>query len=157
MLNRFLAAIFLAIFLLTPEILFAHGVGYVKSKFEAIPLEFFYSTGERMSYCEFKTFSPNDNKFAYQSGRTDENGRVAFVADTPGIWRVIVKDGEGHQCTAEIDIKTLSENQTQYNSQNINEKVITPFELAIRAILGVSLIFNVCLFLKFRSKNQNAY
>ena len=101
-----------------------------------------------------KIFSPNDNKFAYQSGRTDEKGRVAFVPDVAGIWRVIVKDGEGHQCTAEIEIKDPSENHNQ-NSQAISEKIITPFEMAIRAILGVSLIFNVCLFLKFRSKNAH--
>ena len=83
---------------------YSHGVGYRDAGLKAIALEFFYSTGEKMSYREARVFSPNDNKFAVQSGRTDEQGRFAFVPDCVGEWRVIVRDEEGHQCEAKIDI-----------------------------------------------------
>ncbi len=72
---------------------FAHGTGYRRSELESVPLEFFYSTGEIMSYCEFKIYSPSDDKFAYQSGRTDENGRVSFIPNVSGLWRAVVNDG----------------------------------------------------------------
>ena len=122
--------------------IFAHGVGYRQSKFRAIPLEFFYSTGEKMSYREAKVFSPKDSKFAAQTGRTDEEGRFAFIPDCVGEWRVIVRDEEGHQCTAELDVAV-----------NDNEKVSVPktqADLAARAILGVSIIFNIAMIIRSR-------
>ena len=82
----------------------AHGTGYNISSLKAIPLEFFYSTGEKMSYREVKVFSPSDSKFAVQTGRTDEFGRFAFIPNISGDWRVIVRDEEGHQCEANISV-----------------------------------------------------
>ena len=83
---------------------YAHGVGYRQSEFRAVTLEFFYSTGEKMSYREVRVFSPKDEKFAAQTGRTDEQGRFAFIPDVSGKWRVIVRDEEGHQCNASMTI-----------------------------------------------------
>ena len=122
----------------------AHGTGYRHSQVEAVALEFMYSTGEAMSYREAKVFSPNDEKFAYQSGRTDEKGRFAFVPDSPGKWRVIVRDEEGHQCTAEISI------DAQKESANANQEssILSGYEIFMRSILGVSLIFNIALVIR---------
>lgn len=138
-----------ALLLLTGEI-FAHGTGYRHSQFEAVALEFIYSTGEAMSYREARVFSPNDEKFAYQSGRTDEKGRFAFVPDTPGKWRVIVRDEEGHQCTAEIVISDKGEGVSE---SEIQSAVINSTEILIRSLLGVSLIFNIALII--RRKNAH--
>ena len=126
---------------------YAHGVGYREISLKSIPLEFFYSTGEKMSYREAKVFSPNDSKFAVQSGRTDENGRFAFIPDVLGEWRVIVQDEEGHRCEAKINITEeffTNENKIM-NEQNNSPK---GFELFIRALLGVSLIFNIVILIK---------
>ena len=123
----------------------AHGVGYRQSNLKSIALEFFYSTGEKMSYREAKVFSPQDSKFAVQSGRTDEQGRFAFIPDSPGEWRVIVRDEEGHQCEAKINLsKEFFSDEATSDSQNNNQQKNFPegLELFIRALLGVSLIFN---------------
>ena len=128
---------------------FAHGVGYREISLKAVPLEFFYSTGEKMSYCEAKIFSPEDSKFAVQSLRTDEQGRVAFIPDVLGDWRVIVNDGQGHQCEAKINITEeflKDKNKIMNVSENNNSPV--GFELFIRALLGVSLIFNFAFLIK---------
>ncbi len=138
-----LAVIVGLILLLTGEIS-AHGTGYRHSQIEAAALEFMYSTGEAMSYREAKVFSPNDEKFAYQSGRTDEKGRFAFVPDSPGKWRVIVRDEEGHQCTAEIDID--AQNESAKTTQQ--STIINSTEIFIRSLLGVSLIFNIALVIR---------
>lgn len=138
-----------ALLLLTGEI-FAHGTGYRHSQFEAVALEFMYSTGEAMSCREARVFSPNDEKFSYQSGRTDEKGRFAFVPDTPGKWRVIVRDEEGHQCTAEIVISDKGEGVSE---SEIQSAVINSTEIFIRSLLGVSLIFNIALII--RRKNAH--
>ncbi len=127
----------------------AHGTGYRYSALSAVALEFMYSTGEAMSYREAKVFSPSDEKFAYQSGRTDEKGRYSFVPDSPGVWRVIVRDEEGHQCTAEINITAenfspKNESQTQTQPSTIPNST----EIFIRSLLGVSLIFNIALIIR---------
>ena len=130
---------------------FAHGVGYREISLKAVPLEFFYSTGEKMSYCEAKIFSPTDSKFAAQSGRTDEKGRFAFIPDAPGEWRAIVRDNEGHQCEAKINITEeflKSENKIANIEQNHENDSPEGFELFIRAMLGVSLIFNLALLIR---------
>ena len=127
----------------------AHGVGYRETSLKAVTLEFFYSTGEKMSYCEAKIFSPDDSKFAVQSLRTDEQGRLAFIPDKIGKWRVIVNDGQGHQCEAEINIteEFLKDKNTIMNVNKNNNSPVG-FELFIRALLGVSLIFNFALLIK---------
>jgi len=132
----------------------AHGTGYRHSQFEAVALEFMYSTGEAMSYREARVFSPNDEKFAYQSGRTDEKGRFAFVPDVPGKWRVIVRDEEGHQCTAEINITAENLNpKNESLNQNQESTILNGYEIFMRSLLGVSLIFNIALII--RRKNAH--
>ena len=131
----------------------AHGTGYRHSELRAIALEFMYSTGEKMSYREAKVFSPNDDKFAVQTGRTDEQGRFAFVPDTAGTWRVIVRDEEGHQCIAEVNVTGdfLQGREDSTVSQE-QQGLFMGSELFIRAILGVSIIFNIAMLIYRRRK-----
>lgn len=148
-------------FLITLSILFcfnenpgyAHGVGYREISLKTVPLEFFYSTGEKMSYREAKVFSPNDKKFAVQSGRTDEQGRFAFIPDVSGDWRVIVQDEEGHRCEAKINITEeflTDENKMTDIKENYENNSPQGSELFIRALLGVSLIFNLAIIIKMK-------
>ena len=134
---------------------YAHGTGYRQSSLKAVPLEFAYSTGEAMSYREARVYSPNDEKFAVQSGRTDESGRFAFVPNVKGEWRVVVRDEEGHQCEAKIDITdeflSGSEAHAEASSSTGN---VQGTELIMRAILGVSVIFNIALVIR-RRKNAH--
>ena len=138
-----------------------HGTGYRPSEKKAIVLEFYYSTGDTMSYLEAKAFSPEDEKFAYQSGRTDEDGRFAFAPNTAGVWRVVVKDGEGHQTEAKVDVAqefmTVDPSGESVVSQAVVPKAAVPegMDLILRGGLGVSLLFNVAALVFFvRQKRQ---
>ena len=122
---------------------FAHGVGFKRSELQAIPLEFSYSTGEKMSYSEVKIYSPKDSKFAVQTGRTDEEGRFAFIPDVSGDWRVTVSDGQGHLCEAVINANAVEVEVKPSDSS-----------LVIPALLGVSIIFNIALFIVNRRKSN---
>lgn len=146
-------------FLLGGEAL-AHGVGYREAAFSSVALEFFYSTGEPMSYREAKVFSPADEKFAHQTGRTDAAGRFAFVPDVPGPWRVIVRDEEGHQAMAEM---TVTEAMLSGSSVKSEAPSVPPadsnnppegLELLLRAALGVSLLFNFAAFTLLRRRGH---
>ena len=128
----------------------AHGVGYQESDLRPVALDFFYSTGELMSYLKAEVFSPSDDKIAYQSGRTDAGGRFAFVPDKPGKWRVVVNDDDGHRAEAEIDV-TQEFMSGGAAGGIVQEKKADP--VYIRAGLGVSLLFNIAAFvLLFRRR-----
>ena len=142
-------ALTVSLMLFSTDKLSAHGTGYRRSELRAVALEFVYSTGEKMSYRETKVYSPEDEKFAVQSGRTDGEGRFAFVPDVAGTWRVIVRDEEGHQCTAEIEINSIffADGESKAHSQEKGE-LFGGTELLVRALLGVSIIFNIAMLIK---------
>ena len=110
-------------------------------------LEFFFSTGETMSFLETQVFSPRDERFAFQSGRTDEAGRFAFTPDHPGRWRVVVRDDEGHRAEAVVDIAEDFWEEGEYFSAPAlamqTSSLPEGIELFVRAALGVSLLFNI--------------
>ncbi|MDR2175917.1 MAG: DUF4198 domain-containing protein [Synergistaceae bacterium] len=132
---------------------YAHGTGYRLSDKKPLSLEFSYSTGETMSYLEAKVFSPRDEKFAFQSGRTDEDGRFAFTPDAPGLWRLVVRDEEGHLAEAEINVtpEFMAGEETAAALESDAPKGV---RLALNAVLGVSLIFNIAAFVSLRRRGK---
>lgn len=136
---------------------FAHGTGYRQINLKAIPLEFFYSTGEKMSYREVKVFSPKDSKFPIQTGRTDEEGRFAFIPDVSGDWKVIVRDEEGHQCEAKINLTSLSSDDDISPHRGGESNNVARGSMVKEAILGVSLIFNMAVFVILFRRKINAH
>ncbi|GHV54882.1 hypothetical protein FACS1894216_15810 [Synergistales bacterium] len=125
---------------------FAHGVGYRQSDKKAVPLEFYYSTGEMMAYEEARVFSPLDEKNAYLSGRTDEFGRYSFIPSAEGEWRVIVKDREGHMAEAAVQItgEFLSGGASGVGESAAAQSPLPQGgELFLRAAFGVSILLNI--------------
>jgi nickel transport protein len=132
----------------------AHGTGYRLSDRRPLSLEFYYSTGETMSYLEAKVFSPKDEKFAFQSGRTDEDGRFAFTPNVSGEWRIVVKDEEGHLAEAKVQVPPDHETKEgekngegELASVSLSNSSPEGLALGVRAAVGVSLLFNIAAFL----------
>lgn len=74
----------------------AHAVhGDTGSGSEALCTSASYDDGEAMSYAAVEIIAPNA-KLPFQSGRTDRNGYFCFRPDTPGRWKITVKDEDGH-------------------------------------------------------------
>ncbi len=74
----------------------AHAVhGETENGSEALCTSASYEDGEPMSYAAVEIIAPNA-KLPFQSGRTDRNGYFCFRPDTPGRWKIIVKDEDGH-------------------------------------------------------------
>ncbi|MCI5161759.1 MAG: hypothetical protein D3917_07015 [Candidatus Electrothrix sp. AX5] len=74
----------------------AHAVhGETGSSSEALCTSASYEDGEAMSYATVEIIAPN-SKLPFQSGRTDRNGYFCFRPDTPGRWKITVKDEDGH-------------------------------------------------------------
>ncbi|MDR1943687.1 MAG: hypothetical protein LBQ19_02595 [Synergistaceae bacterium] len=147
-----LQAVLVAVLLLAvPGDAFAHGVGYRLSSKKAVALEFYYSTGETMAYLDARAYSPQDERNAFQSGRTDEFGRYSFVPATEGEWLVVVKDEEGHRAEAKVPITAeFLDDSGGEVSVAARSSLPRGFDLFLRAVLGVSILFNLAALVRLR-------
>jgi len=84
-----------------PALCLAHGARHTVFK-GGTGVEATYDDGSPMAFCDVSVFSPGDPVSEYQTGITDPRGRLAFVPDTNGVWKVTVDDGMGHMAIAEV-------------------------------------------------------
>lgn len=135
--SRFL--LLLLIFLFLPgQYATAHGVTHSLSTEKAVLLQAGYSDGSPMSFAEVVVFSPSDSEVEHQNGRTDKNGRFAFLPDVQGEWRVSVSDGMGHAFSRQIRIDNPADpalTATQYRNPTS-----TPIAIAgvVMGFLGIA-------------------
>lgn len=150
-----------------PFSVFAHGTDYRLIGNDAVvTAEFFYTDQTPMQYAEVLVFSPENNRVEYQNGRTDQNGRFAFLAETPGEWRVKVNDGMGHAVQAAVTIgsdnaRTEASDDIPNNHLNHGIKKKNPLfgELptGVKLVFGLSILLNVFLGVHvFQRKRKDA-
>lgn len=135
--------------------LLAHGVGSRLAELKPIAVEFYYSTGEAMSYTPVQVFSPDDDKHAFQEGSTDDSGIFAFTPNKDGAWQVICEADGGHRAVAKVDVNLA---QLRENSGGTPEVTGSSFpqgkQLVINALLGVSLLFNLSALAVWFKRNK---
>jgi hypothetical protein len=81
----------------------AHGTQYRVLGSSETLVEFAYTDGEAMAFASYQLFGPADAQVPVRSGRTDRQGRVGFVPDASGQWRIEVRDAEGHVVRAVLN------------------------------------------------------
>lgn len=83
----------------------AHGTHHViMNDARAVVVEFLYTGPSPMLYSAVEVFAPDQDQRPYQTGRTDENGRFAFVPARSGTWRLKVDDGDGHRHQMSLEV-----------------------------------------------------
>ena len=71
----------------------AHALYAADTRHDGVVLvQFAYSSGEQPTYAKVEVYSPADDKVEFQNGRTDAQGRFAFMPDAPGRWRIIMAE-----------------------------------------------------------------
>lgn len=145
----------LFLFLASREVL-AHGVeGEIEYLRGAVVVTAWYDTGEPMSYAKVEVYAPDSN-IKFQSGRTDRNGRIAFVPDVPGKWRVVISDELGHKLDLSVNITSISPEKPAENTQITGARKSTLLSRKISIIIGLLLIFGLFGWIKeikqFRQK-----
>lgn len=120
-------------------------------------VQFAYAGGEQPTYAKVEVYSPADSKVEFQNGRTDAQGRFAFMPDTPGQWRIIMADNMGHRVEHAVDVcagQTPASESAQNTGQGNGRAkaaatVATPgvggFSMPLRILLGLSLLANLAL------------
>lgn len=73
----------------------AHSLVHTAQTGDALVVELRYGDGSPFSYEAAEVFRPGET-VPFLAGRTDANGRLAFVPDRPGEWRVRAFSEDGH-------------------------------------------------------------
>lgn len=125
--------------------LHAHNLHHtiVKSK-DAAVVQFMFTTAGDFSFQEYELYAPDDAKIPAQVGRTDRLGRVVFVPDERGVWKLIAISEDGHGKTIEIEIGETIDTETQTSSVPYRE---------IIALLVLALIFGALYVMTKRREN----
>ena len=149
-LTRNMAAIFLgALLSLVASQAQAHALYAAHTWQGAVALvQFAYAGGEQPTYAKVEVYSPADSKVEFQNGRTDAQGRFAFMPDAPGQWRIIMADNMGHRVEHAVDVSADPTAQ-QADVKNAGDAAATPgvggFSIPLRILLGLSLLANMAL------------
>lgn len=82
----------------------AHEVTHEVSRGEAVVVALAYADGSPFAYEQYELTPPGEG-VPFQTGRTDAAGRVVFVPDRPGDWRLRAssEDGHGADLTVSVD------------------------------------------------------
>lgn len=122
------------LFIISSDVLYSHGVEYKISKKEVFVVSMNYGDGEVMNYTNYKIHSPGSDA-VFQSGLTDKNGRLSFVPDAGGEWKVEVTDDTGHAASVIVKAGQVSDvNSASGNSLNKFQKII----MAVCVIWGAA-------------------
>ena len=81
----------------------AHRMDHAVSQAEAQVLTLSHAFGDQPAFEPYQIFAP-DSTVAFQNGRTDALGRISFLPDRPGRWRVVVTTEDGHGLEVRIGV-----------------------------------------------------
>lgn len=111
----------------------AHDLQHSIGEGAAVSVKFFFADGNAFSFESYELYRAGD-EIPFQVGRTDTQGRVVFIPDRPGTWRLKVFSEDGHG--TDLSFTTGGEGGVQDAGR--------PFlERHLRIVVGVSLIFGV--------------
>lgn len=111
---------------------FGHALTYEEVRNSAVTLTFRYSGAAGIpSNAKVLVFKPGEIESPYLSTTTDANGRVSFLPDSEGVWRIEIQTEEGHEKVVELPV-----NENSAGSQS---------SALLRILLLVSLVANILL------------
>lgn len=111
----------------------AHELHYTAASGEAVVLRVFYADAKGFAF-EAYEISRDGEALPVQVGRTDAQGRIAFLPDGAGTWRLKAFTEDGHG----LDVRFTTDAAAQLDALD------KPFyERHARILVGVGLIFGV--------------
>ena len=135
------------------NIAWAHGVAYeMVETSPAVTFKSGFSSGDPIAYGQVLIYAPDNAEVEFQNGRTDRNGVFSFLPDRPGIWKVEVDGGLGHKLIFDVEVAGSEKNELSAHEKE------APLQgsIEIKALLGISLIFNLCLVASYLRARQKA-
>ncbi|WP_457644429.1 hypothetical protein [Persephonella sp.] len=113
---------------------YAHSLKTEITYSDAVIIKIKYSDGTPFSYEKYEIYSPEDEVVPFQVGRTDREGRIVFVPDVEGKWKVKAFSEDGHGFVKILDLEDMS-----------IQKDSNKAEFLIKTFSGIVLIFLIYL------------
>ena len=124
----------------------AHSLQHQVDEGPAVSIRLFYEAGNDFSFEGYELYRAGEET-PFQVGRTDLHGRVVFIPDRAGTWRIKVFSEDGHG--AEFSFTTTAEVGVG--------AVESPFvERHLRIITGVSVVFGLFGLLNLLSRRRRS-
>ena len=137
----------IGVFLLMSRPALAHDLQYTVVGGQAVVIKLFYADNTPFTFEGYEIFRDGE-KLPYQVGRTDSQGRIAFLPDRAADWRVKAFSEDGHG----LDFKLSTDAAAALAG---SEKPI--FERYSRIFIGVAFILGLfgllSLYLKRKQKS----
>lgn len=92
MIGRLLLALCLG---LVPSAALAHDLHHEVSQGQAVVIRLSYADDTPFAFVAYEIY-PKDEKLPVQVGRTDARGRIAFLPERAGAWRIKAYSEDGH-------------------------------------------------------------
>jgi nickel transport protein len=116
-----------------PGQILAHDLQHSIDEAAAVYVEFFFADGNEFDFESYEVYRGGE-EVPFQVGRTDARGRLVFLPDRAGAWRIVVFSEDGHG--ADFSLSTGAQGGVEKSSGPL-------FERHLRIIVGVSIIFGI--------------
>jgi nickel transport protein len=127
------AAIALLLCLWLPERAAAHDLRHSIEEGAAVTVQLFFADGNEFSFESYEVYYAGE-EIPFQAGRTDARGRLAFLPDRAGTWRIKAFSEDGHG--ADLSLTTGAQGGVESADRSL-------FERHSRLVVGVSIIFGI--------------
>lgn len=86
----------------------SHDLEHSVTSGKALVVQLYFADNTKFSYEKYEIYRPGE-KIAFQVGRTDHLGRIIFIPDKSGAWRIraFSEDGHGADFTVDVDAAIL--------------------------------------------------
>jgi nickel transport protein len=127
------AAVALLLFLWLPERAAGHDLQHSIEEGSAVTVKLFFADGNEFSFESYEVYRAGE-EIPFQVGRTDALGRLVFLPDRAGTWRIKAFSEDGHG--AELSLTTGPQGAIESAERSL-------FERHTRFVVGVSVIFGI--------------
>jgi len=126
-------AIALLLCLWLPERAAAHDLRHSIEEGTAVTVRLFSADGNEFSFESYEVYYARE-EIPFQVGRTDARGRLVFLPDRAGTWRIKAFSEDGHG--TDISLTTGAQGGVESADRSL-------FERHSRLVVGVSIIFGI--------------
>ena len=127
------AVLALALALATASPASAHEILHRVSRLEAVVVTLQYADGGAFAYEQYEVLPPGES-VPFQTGRSDAQGRVVFLPDRPGEWRIKASSEDGHGVELAVTVDAAGAAAAKPRSL---------WERGSRLVTGVALLFGI--------------
>jgi len=122
----------------------AHNLKHTVSWEESMTITLQFIKEGDFSFQSYEVYAPK-TKIPFQVGRSDAQGRVVFLPDHSGKWRVKIFSEDGHGKIIEVDID---------KSKN-GQKIVQNTSAEGRLLLGFLLLFSIFGVIYFTKRKKS--